>query len=117
MRITIIGLLLLISGCAARQPMVVSADLYVSDITQQHTECTKQHCQIAIAETEIAFLSDNHALLINSFSWVHFSDVMGIDQNKVPWEVMVGNMVKEPYIMLLKSDSLAILVGWECYNP
>lgn len=91
--------------------------MYVSDITPQRTECTKQYCQIAIGETEIAFLSDNHGLIINSFKWVKFSDVMGLDQNKKPWEVMVGNMVKEPYIMLLKSDSLAILVGWECYNP
>lgn len=113
MRIAILGLF--ISACAARQPMVISADLYVSDITRQRTECTKQYCQIAIGEKDIAFLSENHALLINCFSWVHFSDVMGMDQNKQPWEVMVGNMVKEPYIMLLKSDSLAILVGWECY--
>lgn len=113
--LSILGLLYLMSSCRVSEPFTIKADFYVSTITRTNNKCIKEECNISIANNNVILKSLQYDLDINSLKFIHYRNADGLDQYGKEWEVMVGTMQKEPYLLLLKTDSIAILVGTQCY--
>ena len=95
--------------------MAMEADFFVSTITKDSNICKKERCLLSITNDKIQLHTDSKNIVIDQFVFVYHRDALGRDKHGKQWEVMVGNMRKEPYLLLLKSDAVAILVGYECY--
>lgn len=102
-------------SCSPNIPLTIKADFYVSTVTKTNNKCIKEKCNISIADNNVILKSLQYDLNVNSFTFVHYGNAYGLDQCGKEWEVMVGTMKKEPYLLLLKTDSVAILIGTQCY--
>lgn len=114
--ILIMSILFIITSCRVTyQPFIIKDNFYVSTITKTGNKCIKEKCNISIANNKVILESPQHNIEIGSFGFVHYGDAYGSDKNGKEWEVMVGTSEKEPYLLLLKTDSVAILIGTQCY--
>lgn len=117
--VLIIIILWLLSRCAnitePQRALHVRADFFVSTITKAGSVCVKEKCELSIANNEVCFLSNQHALIVDQLEFIQSRNAVGTGSDGKQWEVTVGTMRREPYLLLLKSNTVAILVGYECY--
>lgn len=111
----VVGLTRCASLTEPSRATVISADFFVSTVTGGGSGCVKQHCAISLANNEVMLASDQHNVIVNRFTFIQYLRATGVGTDGKEWEVLVGNLRKEPYLLLLKTDSIAILVGYECY--
>lgn len=117
--ILLLIILWLLTRCAVLteppRAFTVRADFFVTTVKDNIAVCHKERCEMAIANNKIELHTRDRFIVVDHLKFICYSWAVGLDQDGQEWEVMVGNMRKDPYILLLKSTTVAILVGYECY--
>lgn len=117
--ILILILLWLLTRCASftepTRALSLRADFFVSTITKDTITCHKENCVLSIADDMVQFYTEKTNLVISELAFNLHREAIGSDRHGKQWRVVVDNMRREPYLLLLKSDTAAILVGYKCY--
>lgn len=111
----IIVVCIIMFSCRAIAPFTIRADFYISTITRKDNICIRDKCDIFIGDHEVMLKSTNYDIVVNKLVFGQMQGAVGKDQNGKEWEVLVSTMEKDPYLLLLKADTVAILIGAECY--
>lgn len=118
--ILILILLWLLTRCASfiqpTKALSLKADFFVSTITKDISICQKETCVLYISDDEVQLCTRETNLIVTEFAFGLNREAKGKDRYGVEWEIAVGNMHREPYLLILESDSVSILIGYKCYQ-
>ena len=109
-------LLLIFSSCALGIPFKAKNDYYLSSITEKGITCTKENLNIYISNDSINLLSSSLNLNLNQFHSITYHNTLSYDRKNTEWEITIGNLRKEPYLLLIKNPEQAIIIGLQCYK-
>ena len=107
----------LLASCASlNAPFRFRGEMYVSVVKECGISCNRQMCDISIQNSSVAVKCPTITTTIDRFKNVRYGYAEGKDLQNKPFTVMAGKMKKEPYMLLIKSDSVCYIFGYQCYQ-
>ena len=107
----------LLASCGSlNAPFRFRAEMYVSVIKECGISCNRQMCDISIDNSLVAVKCPTITTTIDRFKNVRYGYAEGKDLQNKPFTVMAGKMKKEPYMLVIKSDSVCYIFGYQCYQ-
>jgi len=108
---------IILTSCATPIPHQLQADFTVTYLhNQQIISYSKQHIQFAWTYSSLHYSDSAHNITIPKLYFIGPNIAEGKDLHNVLWTVTVGNMKREPYFLVMRSDSLTIVAGYKKFE-
>jgi len=108
---------LLLGSCATIIPHQLQADFVVTYLHgEQIISSSKQRVHFEYTYSSLHYTDSAHDITIPKLYFIGHNTAEGKDLKGILWTVTVGNMKKEPYFLVMRSDSLTIVAGYKKFE-